>query len=64
MKHLSGASLEGRLLALLATKKGLPGSNTLAYCENYYITAVKSFITSTPGANVINLFMAVSYEFL
>jgi hypothetical protein len=29
--------------------KGLPGTNILAYCENPYITAVKSFIVKAPG---------------
>jgi len=29
--------------------KGLPGTNALAYFENSYFTAVKGFITVTPG---------------
>ncbi len=48
MKSLSGASLYGRPLASLTNIrlgwKGLPETNTLAYCENPLITAVKSFI--------------------
>jgi hypothetical protein len=32
--------------------KGLPGTNNPAYYENPEITAVKSFITQAPGANV------------
>jgi hypothetical protein len=39
VKHLSGAPFKGRLLALSTNNrlgfKGLPGSNTLAYYENY-----------------------------
>ncbi len=31
--------------------KGLPGTNTLAYYENLYITAVKSFIVEAPDKN-------------
>ncbi len=44
--------------------KGWPGTNTLASYENLYISAVKSFTVQAPGANVIKLFTAVSYEFL
>ncbi len=33
--------------------KGLSGTNTLAYYENPYITAVKSFIVQAPEPNVI-----------
>jgi hypothetical protein len=29
--------------------KGVPGTNTLAYYKNLYLTAVKSFITLAPG---------------
>ncbi len=29
--------------------KGIPGTNTLAYCDHSYILSVKSFITSGPG---------------
>jgi hypothetical protein len=57
----------GRLLALLPNSrlvwKGLPGSNTLTYYENLLITDVKSFMTLTPGANVIKPSMVVIYEF-
>ncbi len=48
MKHLKGAPLYRRPLALPTSIrlgwKSLPGTNTLAYYENPYITAVKSFI--------------------
>jgi hypothetical protein len=48
------------MLLALATKyrvvwKGLPRANTLAYYENSYLTAVKSFITLTLGAGVDKL---------
>ncbi len=46
MKQLSGAPIQGGLLALPTNFrldwKGLPG--TLAYYENLHITVVKSFI--------------------
>jgi hypothetical protein len=35
---------------------GLPETNTLAYYENPYITAVKCFIVQAQGANLINYF--------
>jgi hypothetical protein len=35
-------------------RKGLPRTNTLAYYENYKLTAAKSFITLATGANVMN----------
>ncbi len=44
--------------------KGLPWTNPLAYYDNPSITAVKSFIVQTPGANVIKLFLSVIYGFL
>ncbi len=57
MKHLSGATLEDRLLALPESIrlgwKGLPGTNALAYYENSYVTAVKSFITLAPDLQEI-----------
>jgi hypothetical protein len=44
----------GRLLVFPAniglSWEGLPGTNALAYYENLYLTAVKSFITFTPFA--------------
>ncbi len=56
----SGPPLLGKLLALptniILGWKSLPGTNTLAQYENSYITAVKSFITLSPGANVIKKF--------
>ncbi len=67
MKHLSGAPLKGRFLALPANIrlgwKGLPGTNVLAYNKKLYLTAVKSFITLVLGANVIKLFTVISYNF-
>jgi hypothetical protein len=48
VRHFSGAPLEGRAQPfptnLRLGWKGLPGASTLAYYENPYITAVKSFI--------------------
>jgi hypothetical protein len=38
-------------------------ANALAYYDTATITAVKSFPTPTPGANVIKLFTVVSYVF-
>ncbi len=35
--------------------KGLLGTNTLAYCKNLQILAVKSFIVQAPGGPVINI---------
>jgi hypothetical protein len=66
VKHLSGAPLYGMLLALPTNIrpdwKGLPGTNTLAYCEHSKITNVKSFITSAqPGPIVIKLFVSIIY---
>jgi hypothetical protein len=40
----------------------LPGRNTLAYLASPSATKKKSFITLTPGANVIKLFTAVIYH--
>jgi hypothetical protein len=52
VKHLSGAPLYGRLLALIPNItlgwKGLPGINPFAYYERSSITAVKSFIKLLP----------------
>jgi hypothetical protein len=52
VEHLIGASL-GKAPALPANIrlgwKGLPGTNTLAYYENPYITAVRSFTVQAPG---------------
>jgi hypothetical protein len=67
VKHLSGAPLYGRPLALPTNNrlgwKGLPRTNTLAYCENQSNTAVKSFVGLIPGGIVIKLCTAVSYDF-
>jgi hypothetical protein len=42
--------------------KVLPRTNTLAYFAS--VKKIKSFLTLTPGANVIKLFTSVSHEFL
>jgi hypothetical protein len=45
VKHLSGALLLSRLLALPTNiRKALPGTNTLAYCKYSKITTVKSSV--------------------
>ena len=52
VENMKGVSL-GKALALPANIrlgwKGLPGTNTLAYYQKAYLTAVKSFITSATG---------------
>jgi hypothetical protein len=35
--------------------KGMQGTKTLAYYENFYFTAVKSFITLAPGPRRVAL---------
>ncbi len=66
LEHLKGASL-GYATAfptnITLGWKGLPATNSLAYYENLEIMAVKSFIAQAPGANVIKLFTALSYDF-
>jgi hypothetical protein len=63
VKQVSGALLQGRLLALPKNYrqawKGLPGANTLAYYENSLLTHVKYFIILAPGTFTIKLFTAV-----
>ena len=44
--------------------KGFPRANHLAYWALSSVKKEKSFITLTPGANVIKLFLSVIYEFL
>jgi hypothetical protein len=66
VKHLSRATLQGRLLALPTNRlgwRGLSRRNTLAYYENSLIKAVKSFTTLCPGAKVMTLFTVI-YECL
>jgi hypothetical protein len=41
--------------------KGIPRTNTLAYYELSYITAVKSFMTLSPGPTVIKLIISIIY---
>jgi len=55
MEHLKGASLGQALILTTNIRlgwKGLPGINTLDFCENSYIISVQSFITLGPGFNV------------
>ncbi len=63
MKHLSAAPLYGKLLALPRNIrlgwKSLPGTNTLAFNKYSLIMDVKSFITLTPGVNVLKHFFFV-----
>ncbi len=53
VKHLLGAPLKGRLLALPTKnrlgQKGFPVANHLAYYINLQLTVVKSFITLAQG---------------
>jgi hypothetical protein len=49
VEHLKGAS-RGQANIRLGWR-GLPGTNTLAYCENPLITAVKSFIVHSQAVN-------------
>jgi hypothetical protein len=53
VRHFSGALLFGRLLSSPTNVKlgwkSLPGTNTLAYYKNPYITDKESFITLGPG---------------
>jgi hypothetical protein len=66
-KHISGAPLKSRLLALRTNIrlgwKSLPGSNTLAYNEKSLIVDKKSLIILKPGPNVIKHFLPVIYGF-
>jgi hypothetical protein len=52
--NLKGDSLKTRLLALPTNIRlgweGLPGTNTLAYYENFQVGAVKSFVALGLGA--------------
>jgi len=41
----------------------LAGTKPLVYCKPLNIMAVKALIALDPGANLIKLFTAVSYEF-
>jgi hypothetical protein len=43
--------------------KAIASENTLAYFASLTVTNEKCFITLTPGANVIKLFLSVIYEF-
>jgi hypothetical protein len=63
-RHLSGAPIQGRLLAsppnIILGCKGFPGTNALAYYENPYITTVKSFIVQAPGVRVIKFIFFIT----
>jgi hypothetical protein len=58
VEHLKGASF-GYAPALSANIRlsweGLPETNNLAYYENLYITAVKSFIVLAPDKNFVKV---------
>ncbi len=63
MRHLSGVPLKGRLLALSANvdqpRKACEGKHSSLFGLD---VNKKCCITLTPGANVVKLFMVVSYE--
>ncbi len=63
-EHLKGASPQGRLLAfptdIRLGWKGLPATNTVAYQEHLYVTAVKCFITSAGGVILADKLMSSS----
>jgi hypothetical protein len=63
VEHLKGASFR-LALALLGNIrqgwKGLPGTDTVAYYENSYITDIKRFVSLGPGVNVIKTFFFVT----
>jgi hypothetical protein len=44
--------------------KDLSWTKALAYLASSSLTKKKSFITTKPGPNVINLFTVIIYEFL
>ncbi len=54
-----GSGLNGQKCTRL---EKLPGTNTLAYYRNTYITAVNSFITMAPGVCTIKLLTSVIYR--
>jgi hypothetical protein len=60
LEHLSDASFLGKLLVLPANVRldwlVIPDTNTLAYLALSSAMKEKSFITLTPGANVIKKF--------
>jgi hypothetical protein len=47
---------------MLDSGKFLPGANTLAYLALLLATKKKSFITLTPDANVLKLFLFATYN--
>ncbi len=67
LEHISDASFLGKLLVLPANVrldwKVIASSSTLAYLAWLLLTKEKSFITLTPGANVMKLFMSIIYGF-
>ncbi len=65
MRHLSGARLYGRLLALpTRIRLGWTGENALAYYKNLKIQPTKSFITLGPALDRTVLMSEVSWETL
>ena len=67
MEHLSDASFVGKLLVFPANVrldwKVIAITNTLAYLALSTVTKENYFITLTPGANVIKLYLSVIYGF-
>jgi hypothetical protein len=65
-KHLKGAPI-GLALALLSNSKmgwkGFPKTNTLPYQASSSAMKEKSFITLTPGPEVIKPFFDLNYGF-
>jgi hypothetical protein len=63
VRPLSDATLWGGLLALPTVisldLKGLPRANTLVYYRLLKITDIKSFISFSPRAKVIELFTVI-----
>ncbi len=53
----------GSLQMLDLVEKFFPRTNALAYFSEASVTKEKSFISTTPGANVIKLFSSVIYGF-
>jgi hypothetical protein len=66
VKHLPGAPLLGKVLVsptnIRIGGRGLPETNTPAYHEHLLIVELKVFVIFKPGANVVKLFTAVSYD--
>ncbi len=65
MKHLLGAPLYGKLLALPILIrlgwKGLAGTNGPAYCEHSYTVCVKCFISLKDWVKLYSVIFGVIY---